>query len=268
MSLSTLIQQVLFLPSREKTIDDWKVAGCSQPGTAHLRRGRTCEDANGWFISNGLLAIAVADGAGSAAQAALGSTLAVSTTLSSLLDSHTKGCPITNETAKSALGLACQCTLNALSAKATELGAEPSDLASTLIIVVASRNFCTAGQIGDGSVVVTDDNENFIALTTPTTGEFTNETALLGCTPAMDVQIGSLPEYCPKSIVVLTDGLQRLALQMPHGIPHAPFFRPLFKRFHDLPESEMETFLKEFLNSPCVNNRTDDDKTLVTAHVL
>jgi hypothetical protein len=198
----------------------------------------------------------------------LGSTLAVSTTLGSLLDSHTKVCPITSETAKSALALACQSTLNALSDKAAELDVEPRDLASTLILVVASQNFCAAAQIGDGAVVVTDDNENLIALTTPINGEFANQTALLGCMQTMDVQIGSLPEYRPKSIAVFTDGLQRLALRMPQGIPHEPFFRPLFKRFHDLPESEMENFLKEFLNSPRVNTLTDDDKTLVTAHVL
>ena len=268
MNISAIIQQIFSLPAAEGKKGCWKVAGCSLPGTAHVRRGRTCEDSSDWFASNELLVIAVADGAGSAAQAAVGSALAVRTALRTIKDIHLKICPITDKTATHALEITCQNTLNTLCAKAAESGTEPHDMASTLILVVATRSFVAAAQVGDGAVVVIDDKGNLTALTTPTNGEFANETVLLGCMPTLDVQIGTLTKFHLKSIAVITDGIQRLALRMPKGIPHEPFFNPLFERLQRLPESEMEKVLKEFLDSPRVNTRTDDDKTLVTACAL
>src|SRR5258708_35475626 len=64
----------------------WNVAGCSLPGAAHLRKCRDCEDSFGWFIDGDLLCIAVADGAGSAAEAALGSALAVHTAITTVME--------------------------------------------------------------------------------------------------------------------------------------------------------------------------------------
>jgi hypothetical protein len=246
----------------------WKIAGCSLPGTGHLRRGRGCEDAVGWFQHAGLLGVAVADGAGSAALAALGSGLAVRTALLTLQDHHLHVCPITANSAKHALVNACRQTIHMLCARAAETAFEPCDLACTLILVVASRNFVFAAQIGDGAVVVKDDDGNLYSLTKPTNGEFANETVLMGCAPTMDVQIGSFAEFRLKSIAVFSDGLQRLALQMPPCEPHEPFFQPLFERLQCLTEPDMDNFLKEFLDSPRVNTRTDDDKSIVTAQVL
>lgn len=269
MKILSLIRRAFFplLPAVVPE-NSWKVAGCSLPGTTHQRRGRSCEDASDWFRSGELLAIAVADGAGSASQAALGSALAVRTALDTILDLHLKICPITAKTATQTLGITCQKTRDTLCAKAIEIGVEPSDLASTLILVVANRTFVAAAQIGDGAVVVKDQEENLTALTTPMNGEFANETILMGCGSPVDVQYKSLAKFRLKSVAVFTDGLQRLALRMPQGIPHEPFFMPLFERLQRLSEPEMEKMLNEFLNSPRLEARTDDDKTLITAQVL
>lgn len=246
----------------------WKIAGCSLPGTAHLRRGRTCEDSVGWFADDELLVIAVADGAGSAALPALGSALAVRTAINSFLAWQSDGAAFNSTNATLILGRTCQCVLNTISERSTELGVEPRDLASTLILVVANRDFCAAAQIGDGAVVLKDESGNLVSLATPTNGEFANETVLLGCTPWIDVCISSISEFPIKSIAVFTDGLQRLALRLPQGEPHAPFFMPLFDRLASLCEPEMEKVIRDFLDSPRVNARTDDDKSLVTAHFL
>lgn len=268
MSILSLVRRALSVsPSADKK-DRWKIVGCSRPGTAHLRRDRTCEDAIGWVVSDELLGIAVADGAGSAAHPALGSALAVSTALTTLLDHHLTICPITANSAKQALVIACRQALNALCAKAEEIGANPPDLACTLIVVVASRNFVFAGRVGDGAVVLQNENGNLVCLTTPTNGEFANETILMGRAPTMDVQIGSFADFRLKSIAVFTDGLQRLALRMPQCVPHDAFFQPLFERLQCMTEPDMDNFLKEFLDSPRVNTRTDDDKSIVTAQVL
>jgi len=248
----------------------WKIAECSLPGTGHLRRGRCCEDAAGWFRLGSLLGVAIADGAGSAPQAARGSALAVRTALLTLRHHHLNICPLTANTAKQALVAACEHTVNAHCAMAQEMGVNRSDLATTLILVVASPDFVRAVQIGDGAVVVKNTKGNLTCLTTPINGEFANEVPLIGCAPAIYVQMGSLPQmpedvYHLKSIAVFSDGIQRLALKLPQGEPHPPFFTPLFERLECLAEPEMEELLRAFLDSPRVNARTDDDKTLVTA---
>ncbi|MDR3560792.1 MAG: PP2C family serine/threonine-protein phosphatase [Negativicutes bacterium] len=245
----------------------WKIAGCSLAGTTHIRRGRSCEDAVGWFIHGDLLVIAVADGAGSAAQPSLGSVVAVRGALTTLWNVSVLGNPICSENATEILGNTCQTTLNIMCRTAAELGIEPNELASTLIVVVANRTFCAAAHIGDGAVVVEDANGTLTTLTPPTNGEFANEVVLLGCLPTIDVKVNSLPEFPIKSVAVLSDGLQRVALQMPQCTPHAPFFSPIFDRLQCFSESEMESLLKEFLNSPRVNARCDDDKSLVTAQI-
>jgi Protein phosphatase 2C len=181
---------------------------------------------------------------------------------------HQKVCPITPKTATLALGLACQNVQDALATKAIALGIEPSDLATTLIVVLASRSFVAVAHIGDGAVVVGDQDGKLTTVTPPTNGEFANETVLLGYKHTVDFKINCLTKFRVKSVAVFSDGLQRLALQMPQGIPHAPFFDPIFDRLQRQTEIEMEHFLKSFLNSTPVNNRTDDDKSLVIAQIL
>jgi len=240
------------------------------PGTGHQRRSRGCEDAAGWFRLGSLLGVAVADGAGSAPQAALGSTIAVRTALLTLREHHLNVCPITAKTAKQALVAAYEHTVNAHCSMAQEMGVDRSDLATTLILVVASPDFVRAAQFGDGAVVVKNTNGELTCLTTPVNGEFANEVPLMGCAPVMDVQMGSLPQkpgdvYHLKSLCVFSDGIQRLALKLPQGKPHKPFFTPLFDRLECVAEPEMEALLYDLLTSPQVNARTDDDKTIVMA---
>ena len=65
---------------------------------------------------------------------------------------------------------------------------------------------------------------------------------------------------------MFTDGLQRLALDFAGHTPHHGFFGPLFEQLRAVNDSEslVEPF-RCFLDSDRVNQRTDDDKTLVLA---
>ena len=70
-------------------------------------------------------------------------------------------------------------------------------------------------------------------------------------------------------IALLTDGLQLLALHYPRRQAHEPFFRPLFQHLRAFPEpgcpEPLTAALERFLDSPAVNQRTHDDKTLILA---
>jgi hypothetical protein len=68
---------------------------------------------------------------------------------------------------------------------------------------------------------------------------------------------------------VMSDGLTRLALKRPNNEPHPPFFKPLFAFVESSASSndpaQANDALVEFLTSPRVCERTDDDKALVLA---
>jgi hypothetical protein len=60
-----------------------------------------------------------------------------------------------------------------------------------------------------------------------------------------------------------------LALKIPEGTPHGPFFAPLFRFSGEWKEEEdAKQQLESFLRSPRVSERTDDDLTLLLATFL
>jgi hypothetical protein len=67
-------------------------------------------------------------------------------------------------------------------------------------------------------------------------------------------------------MAMLTDGLQMIALDYATKKPHLPFFGPLFSKLRSATNAdELEPSLRDFLGSSRVNERTDDDKTLIVA---
>lgn len=69
-------------------------------------------------------------------------------------------------------------------------------------------------------------------------------------------------------VALLSDGLQRLALHYQTRTAHAAFFKPMLATLRDASEDALESLsarLEDYLSSPAVNERTDDDKTLVLA---
>ncbi|RXJ41071.1 protein phosphatase 2C domain-containing protein, partial [Escherichia coli] len=69
-------------------------------------------------------------------------------------------------------------------------------------------------------------------------------------------------------VAAFTDGIQRLALNMLDNSPHVPFFTPFFNGLASATQEQLDLLpelLKQFLSSPAVNERTDDDKTLALA---
>ena len=66
---------------------------------------------------------------------------------------------------------------------------------------------------------------------------------------------------------MFTDGIEPIAVNIQNQIPHEPFLIPMITplrkaRFVD---AELNGKLEVFLNSPRINEKTDDDKTLFLA---
>jgi hypothetical protein len=145
-------------------------------------------------------------------------------------------------------------------------GIQVRELATTLILVIALPSLVAVMQIGDGAAVVGDETGNILALTMPPSGEYLNETTFL-CSPgAVETAQVTLWRGTPAHLALLTDGLQMLALTIPPGIPHAPFFSPLFQFVTDMTDAmAANEQLETFLRSPRVTERADDDLTLFLA---
>lgn len=138
------------------------------------------------------------------------------------------------------------------------------EFATTLLLAVVTPEWVAAVQVGDGAVVVEDGAGDLRTLTTPEHGEYLNETAFITSSDYLArAQYAVWRHDGLRSVALLTDGLELLALDLARNVPHAPFFRPLFA-FAAAPDSTEEE-LAAFLRSERVCARTDDDKTLVLA---
>jgi len=78
------------------------------------------------------------------------------------------------------------------------------------------------------------------------------------------------PRHTPLDrLAVMTDGIERLALDFAAFVPHSPFFegvsKPVAASGIGGADSDLSRKLAAYLASDAVNARTDDDKTLILA---
>lgn len=100
----------------------------------------------------------------------------------------------------------------------------------------------------------------------PQNGEYLNETTFLISPDALNTVQINVWHGAPGYVAAFSDGLQMLALKMPEGTPHPPFFAPLFQfvaRMTDAAAAQEQ--LTAFLHSPRLRERVDDDVTLLIA---
>ncbi len=244
----------------------WRVVGSSKPGTSHLRQGLPCQDAHYWVQSGDLLIAAVADGAGSAPLAEEGAQIAAQTAVDFLAMQSQGNSKADDSPWEDWLHSAFEAVRATLKDEAEKRSAELSDFATTLIVAVAAPNFVAVAQIGDGAVVVGESSSQMTALTTPSQGEYLNETTFLTAPDALLQAQFRVWHHPPRHLALLTDGLQMLALKMPTGEPHPPFFAPLFRFVETIEDRDAsQSQLLAFLGGERVTQRTDDDLTLLLA---
>jgi hypothetical protein len=250
----------------------WRVCGASVQGTSHRDDEIPCQDAHGYrVLTDGTLIVVVADGAGSASYSQYGSSRAVSGALPSLSLRLAANRPRDDDEASwerlfresfadARASLISYAVVNQL---------EPRSLATTLVCAVVTESLLIVGQIGDGTIVAETTEGTLLTVSQPVRGEYANETHFLSQEDALDQLRITRGPASPTAIVLMTDGLLRLALRLPSHEPHEPFFRPILGYVAqlgvDVDEKTANDRLGAFLDSERVNQRTDDDKTLVVA---
>jgi hypothetical protein len=246
----------------------WKYLFDSVQGTAHFACGTGLQDTSfvcqRRFGADEVLIAACSDGAGSARHAKAGSEAACAGVLRQVTQFFEDG----NSAGDLRQELALQWYERArqeILREAAALDSPPRQLACTLLLAVVAPQAALFAQLGDGAIVY-HDGVQCCPVFWPQTGEYQNSTHFLTDDAFKDhMQARCLPRRL-NQLAMFTDGLQMLALNYSEKSAHQPFFTPLF---HALQEAsnhlDLSIPLRAFLDSEAINQRTDDDKTLVLA---
>ncbi|MFC4452329.1 PP2C family serine/threonine-protein phosphatase [Deinococcus sonorensis] len=260
------------------TASAWRYVSSSVRGTAHVEHGLPCQDAHQVREAvntqdEALLLLAASDGAGSARHAERGSRLVCEEALKLLelrfADADVRPDQHFGEEVVQQLR-------QLLTTHAEEQGCGLRDLACTLLLAAVLPGWAWFLQVGDGAIVTqalpAPDTEPlpFEVVFWPDNGEYANQTYFVTDVPEPHIHT-RLVEGEVQRVSLITDGLQPLALAFSERQAHSPFFAPLFGTLEAAPDAgetgqrALQPALNQFLNSPALNARTNDDKTLVLA---
>ncbi|MEY2484189.1 MAG: hypothetical protein QOK24_2717 [Verrucomicrobiota bacterium] len=243
----------------------WRVIGTSVVGASHEKRHTPCQDYCGYQFcqlgSERALVIAIADGAGSAKASEIGSEEAVKHLLGRIGNCELTLIEIQEEVAAGWV----QNVRDHLDDIAVARDLTTRDLACTLLFAILTESCAVFCQVGDGGWVV-KSNGSYETATWPSGGEYANQTTFITSPNWRAVlQFNVLPKSL-SAVAGFSDGLQNVALHFASRSVHAPFFDSKFEALEATDdETSLRAPLMEFLSSPALAERTDDDKTLVLA---
>ncbi len=255
--------------------DGWRVAAATAAGSSHLRSGVRNQDAVAHrIVETGrgqVVVAAVSDGAGSAARSDEGSRIAVTIAVGAVVRGIEKrpAAALVEHLATSLVRMAVKRARNEVVRYSRRQNLEPRELASTLIVAIASDRLITAAQVGDGAVVAFNLPDGTArTLCAAHTGEHANETTFITSRtrPHRIASVGCADGSDWDALALITDGLQNLALKMPEREAFMGFWRPLLNDLAqtDKPEA-VPGRLYSFISGERVQSRTGDDVTIAIA---
>lgn len=233
-----------------------------------------CQDASACQIvtdndANDVLVAIVSDGAGSAKRPEVGARLACSsftTAITACLNDPGTVRDLSREWVEDWLAQ----FQRDVALCAESQGLTSRDLACTISAAVVGMDAAMFLQVGDGVIVVSPrfEVDEYSWVFWPQRGEYANETIFATEERALKTFEHDLLETTIDEICLLTDGLQQVALHMESKTAFGPFFQPLFATVRTAPvgfSSALSEGLNNWLSSPRVEERTNDDKTIVLA---
>jgi len=245
----------------------WHFIAASVAGTSHTIDSVPCQDAADARIvehkSQSFFLVVCSDGAGSATHAQIGSAKAVAVGIDIVAAFVSEnGLEGVNQDVVLSWFFEIH---KALQQEATQRSIDLAALHCTLLMAVLGADKSLFAQIGDGAMVI-ERGSSLEVVFWPQSGEFSNATYFVTSADlTSQVEIAILPES-PDQLAVFTDGLERLVLNFAGKCPHEPFFRQMFSALLATEDTgQLNEKLCHFLSSEHVNDRTDDDKTLVLA---
>jgi hypothetical protein len=235
------------------------VIAASVTGPLHAELGVGCQDRVGHITDGSSLAVAVADGLGSAPLGAEGARVAVTAAMRKAMASF-------EDRECLSAGLLLRARL-ALEVEAEIRSVDLRDLACTLIVCIARGGVVEVGHVGDGAVVARS-TDGLILLSSPGESEYSNEVDHLAMERWESAARFSALSGKVDGLAAFTDGCQRAALAKGHEgrLPHDGFFDPIFKWALSAEDPHhSETELSGLLMSGKMAEHSEDDKTLAIA---
>lgn len=250
----------------------WRVVAASAIGTSHVADNRTCEDScwanvDATLDGEPFLSMFVSDGAGSAQHGGEGADLAIQAG-AEFIGSKLK---IPEFALSEALAVDLFTAVrDRIRGEADHRELEARAFACTFLGLLCSSTATLIMQIGDGGIALDIGNGLEIPIA-PMGGDYANMTNFVTQDDAADLLVTKLYPVRAARAALFSDGLQRLAIHIATNTPHLPFFTRFFQAMTEITEEkqdEIHNALVRFLQSPSINERTDDDKTLALAVIV
>lgn len=246
----------------------WSYTKATQVGTSHIKRNEGCQDNAFVYSLRGFkskfgppLLAAVADGAGSSKFSAEGSRFVLSNLKAEICRTlATRRTDLTSDLLRSAVSI----TSARLDQFASKRGHRVRDYACTIVCVLVTDDSAWHIQIGDGAAVFRY-GENRIVNYWPAKGAYGNETYFITDESFLDhlhIQKNDVPD----ELTLFTDGLESIALDLKSHQPYRAFFESFYRILTQRKvgfQLDLAEKLAEWMQSKLVNDRTDDDKSLV-----
>lgn len=253
-------------------VPQWKIAAASVTGTSHVRLGTPCQDyaiARVLADADGrdVLLVVVSDGAGSAAKAEVGSSIACSTVAEALEVYLAEGGRVEAIDADVAQSWLSKVQV-AITTQAEDDAGVIRDYACTLLVAVVGENAAATMQVGDGAMVISE-GDGWSWAHWPQRGEFANTTFFATEDRAQSQMAFARSKGRIVELAAFSDGIEPLVIQYATQSVFEPFFDKMFPAVRATKDpglnDELSIALADYLASPSICARTDDDKTLVLA---
>jgi serine/threonine protein phosphatase PrpC len=253
--------------------NSWRMAHASAIGLAHINQNTECQDRFACrsvkTAAEGEVLIAVvADGAGSTTDGQIGAEVACEifagevADFLSAKDARVKS--LNEEFGRRWISYFQQ----KIGETARENKKELRDYASTLVGAVIGERSAAFYQIGDGGIVFSASGApaSYRFAIAPVEAEYVNVTDFVTDETAAERLRFEMVEETVEDLILFSDGIYAVAVDYQTGQPHEPFLMPMIAPLRNgAALNGLSEKLENFLASPKINEKTDDDKTIILA---
>lgn len=250
----------------------WRYAHASVIGAAHVSQNTACQDR---LLCRAIetdkeeiLIATVADGAGSTTDGARGAEIACEF----FVEQATEFLQTVNASVKSLTQDFGKHWLSYMQEKIAAVACEEEkpvrEFASTFLGAIVGENAAAFYQIGDGAIVysISGAPESYNFGVEPVDTEYVNTTDFITDATAAEQLRSAFVEEAIEDLILFSDGIFAVAVDYQTMKAHEPFLMPMIAPLRNGNNiSGLNEKLAYFLASPKINEKTDDDKTIILA---
>ena len=254
-------------------MNKWRYANASVIGQAHIRQETACQDrllcrTIDTKTDGEIFVAVVADGAGSTSHGQVGAEIACKTFAAQVADFLNSGKASVGSLNEDFGKFWIEFFQAKIKLIAGEKKEEVRDFASTFIGAVVGEKATAFYQVGDGGAVfsVNGKNESYRFGIEPNESEYINTTEFLTDETAVESLRFVRIEERVEDLILFSDGIFAVAVDYQNNKPHEPFLMPMIAPLRNGNSANgLNEKLENFLASPKLNEKTDDDKTIILA---